>query len=472
MCPVTVGGKMVHINSRIRLFLNRILLAIMAFSIFVSTPASAFAAERQAASAAAHPAPLPLSDLPPQALQLPPGVTGTLQHASSASEVTILDDRLTRPRNFPAYDVGLWDTSSNTISKELSINILSGSGLFGNYWDDCAGAEFFHPQHVVRLHDQGGRAYFVISDSKPHGGYISLVRSFENLDSNDLLAPASGLAAADYIWQDWYNSSNPIGNWNHPGKMELIGDVLVVAAQNWDSSMCSGSHMGTSDDALLFYDMRDPENPKYWGKITSVELGVKKHQQGAVGIVRIPNTGYYYLYAGGDGVYPVYIADRVSPNLADWTKISGPSLAGQHGMNFYSLQLDSPPLAANSPPPGVERIVEGDVINTCLGASTWNFECFHGAALFKEHPYDAGLGTLTSNSDPKITKWASKGSKRIDSDDPKPKNEPKATQCISKSACFPKTPFQEQVIGTQKEPLPTPMTRTTNNYAASGTGAG
>lgn len=250
------------------------------------------------------------------------------------------------PESRIANDIGQWGNDSRI----QSFHFESG-GWWGNYYDDCSGVELFHPQHIVRLANKNGRAYFVVSQSRAHNGWISVLETAPGvLDPvTDLLnPPAGGGFTGKYIWQDLYRwidqQPNPIGNWNHPGKMEVIGDVLVVAAENWAANpysqiICpSGGKTGHSPDSLLFYDVSNPAQPRFWGAMTHGQLGLSKIS--SVGIVKMPNNEYV-LTVGGNGKITTLRAPQVSPNINDWQIVAyrnGQYWVGQHGMIFRSKQ--------------------------------------------------------------------------------------------------------------------------------------
>lgn len=247
-----------------------------------------------------------------------------------------MDASFTEPRNRIANDAGVWNSTSQIT--RLSFRNRGDLGLWGNFYDDCVGYELFHPQHVVRLPNKNGLAYFMVAQSRAHNGWISVLRTYpgEIDPATDALRANPGQFVGEYIWQDLYKDS-AVGNWNHPGKMDIIGGILVVAAQNWDESGPCDYGRGSSIDKVLFYDVRDPEAPKYWGAITSAELGVSEIS--TVGLVRA-RDGTYFLNAGGDGAYTTWTASAIGPNIGDWRRIDAlmPSFSGQHGMNFSSYQ--------------------------------------------------------------------------------------------------------------------------------------
>ncbi len=272
-----------------------------------------------------------------------------------------LNERLTKPKNRVATDSGAWGATSRV--ERFSMLNQSQLGLWGNFYDDCAGKELYHPQHVVRLANKNGRAYFMVSQSRAHNGWITLLETAPgalNPATDLIVSRGSNAPAGKYIWQDLYRRKgqipNPVGNWNHPGKMAVVDGVLIVAAQNWDATfICTSAARGATIDKVLFYDVRDPQHPRYWGAMDAKELGVKEIS--TVGLMKTPNNDYL-LTAGGDGTYATYTAREISPNITDWTRGAG-TFSGQHGMEFNSYQKTTR-ISGSALPKGVERLMYFD----------------------------------------------------------------------------------------------------------------
>jgi hypothetical protein len=191
-----------------------------------------------------------------------------------------MDERLTMGRNHIAADIGTWTDVSER--RDIFLFNPPGSGLEGHFYESFAGAKRYHAQHIVRLPNQDGHAYFAMTHSAnadiaggDSGGYTTIARvdgSFVDPVTDLILPNAEG----EYIWEDKYTfaSRTPIGHWNHPGKMEVIGNLLIIAMENFvDGGVllecgftCNGG-IGTTRDALVFYDIRDRERPLYLGRI-------------------------------------------------------------------------------------------------------------------------------------------------------------------------------------------------------------
>ena len=337
-------------------------------------------------------------------------------------DIAKADQRLTYPRNNVASDSGQWGgaegylTNVPTSSVYDTLLFSNQAPFWGNFYDSCSGVELFHPQHVQRLPNKNGRAYFAVAQSRAYNGYIYVIETNEairdgsgkvisGLDpETDLIVSNGTSSIGKIIWQDVYTgpyngAPNPVGNWNHPAKMALLGGVLVVTAQNWSegklgSDTCgpgdNAFSLGISKDALLFYDVRDPALPKYTGKMIADDMGIgpTQHENGflntyykreinQVSLTRNPDNGHYTLTAGGAAYLSgaranvTLVADSVSPHLSDWDFLNtsiAPELEGQHGEQFESYEWDSSQGAI--PPSGDLRIMKYDATDNAPGGST------------------------------------------------------------------------------------------------------
>lgn len=262
------------------------------------------------------------------------------------------------PPNKTASALGNWDGQSPISSYKFN----NTDRVWGNFYEDCAGVETWHPQHIVRLKNKRGadgkeRAYFMVAQSREHNGYIEVLETLPGaLDPNtDLIKGGDGSVVGNIIWNDVYTGSfngtlNPIGNWNHPCKMDVCGDILVVTMQNFVPSGCptywnpTRNPAGTSDDALVFYDVQDPASPKFLGKMTGKELGMPNKNRAerswsypeisSVALFKAPNQNFYILSVGGNGGTRNFRSNKISMNPSDWTYMNDNYLVGQHGQNF------------------------------------------------------------------------------------------------------------------------------------------
>lgn len=296
-----------------------------------------------------------------------------------------VDERLTKPRNYIAYDSGAWARLDSQTTAKIDKLRFSQNGFWPVWFETCFGQPLFHPQHMKRLPNKDGKAYFVISGSRSHNGYLTLVETNPGvLDPvTDLVRPsADGSPVGKIIWQDVYTgvfneTYSPIGNWNHPAKIVVMGGVMIVVAQNWSEDVgidgCTGStsnpyQRGTSEDAIMFYDVRDPAHPVYWGIMTAedLKLPLRERDNGlidsfdarlisALRLFYHAHRGVWEITVGGGGNwredYTTWETQTISPNIEDWTLVGGAdsgqpprvrtSEGSEHGDDFDSYQWDS-----------------------------------------------------------------------------------------------------------------------------------
>jgi hypothetical protein len=93
-----------------------------------------------------------------------------------------VDERLTKPRNYVAYDSGEWARLDSQTTAKIE-HLEFSQNNFWPVWYEICGWEapvgdipFFHPQHMKRLPNKDGRAYFMIAGSRGHNGYLSWVK--------------------------------------------------------------------------------------------------------------------------------------------------------------------------------------------------------------------------------------------------------------------------------------------------------
>ncbi len=303
------------------------------------------------------------------------GVVGLCLASLSASAQAPLafemDERLSMPRSYIAADIGDWSNNSSvTQSRNLWVQNPSGSGLRGIWYEECLqSAKLWHVQHVVRLPNKNGEAYFMMSNSDyagdGRGGFLSLMKfSADRVDENDLIIANTQGGDAEkgtFIWEDQFNDSNPIGYWNHPARMEVVGGLLVVAMENFDPFGCSGGNL-TSEDALVFYDIRDPEHPRHLATIPSTGRTVNSvgilNPRNIFGTLTVPSwvisvTDNFWGHTEWCtlSILPHTLLPSTTPvdvsfanDPFDWYPCSVPpdeggGFAGQYGMLFNSFEM-------------------------------------------------------------------------------------------------------------------------------------
>ena len=293
----------------------------------------------------------------------------------------ILDDALTRPRNEVARNMGDW---SAPLASRLEFDRKQFKGMS---YSDCgvhgvAEAPFFHAQHMVRLPNKNGTAYFAVTNSDAYipdeyghkgvpRGYMSIYKAYSVDPETDLVVNRQGLDG-EIVWEETFQNgyiasrsgthSRPVGTWNHPCKMERIGNLLLVCMLDWDGSdSCRDGYDRGSPGALLFYDVRNPENPVYWGRMSIWELGVSKVED--VSLVQAGDEWILMASLNGGGAGKWWRTKRVSPDITDWEYGGQATInSSMQGLFFNSYEIYDPPSSAPDGviAQGVERVLWGN----------------------------------------------------------------------------------------------------------------
>ncbi|MGE3308749.1 MAG: cadherin-like beta sandwich domain-containing protein [Limisphaerales bacterium] len=298
-----------------------------------------------------------------------------------------LDDTLTHPRNPIAKNFGTWDGGREdrlwdgeryngggiVVDRlEFRVNGFKGRVFNGMRYSECFGGPFFHAQHIVRMRNKNGRAYFMVSNSDAYvpdtifensqqRGYLSVYRS-DSLDPVTDLVPAhkTGVTDGEVVWEHHFDPYSAIGEWNHPCKMDLIGNLLLVNTIDFNFDACRDGFDG-HEGALLFYDVRDPENPRFWGRMTRKDLGIELNEgYSKVEEVSLVQQGDEWILIA-QGTW--WRTKNVSPDIAQWTKGGSASVSGnQQGQFFNSYEVYDPPRIAppRSISPGTKRVMWGN----------------------------------------------------------------------------------------------------------------
>jgi len=159
-----------------------------------------------------------------------------------------------------------------------------------------------HLQDMIRLPDANGKQYYMGTFSQncsnDEGGIVFVC---------DLKPGDQGKV----IWMDELNNSHLAGGYNHPGDLRRIGNIVVIAGQNWDGSIGTNAGVALGGDEMhrgkgnkqniLFYDVSNPAKPRYLGKLNSCWAGtVRKTVSGDIDEVFAVKLGdYYYLSFNG-----------------------------------------------------------------------------------------------------------------------------------------------------------------------------
>lgn len=149
-------------------------------------------------------------------------------------------------------------------------------------------SQFEHIQDIQPIGDWSkGAAYFMVSHSQRNFGHLFVLKTTQVAgapNEHELFgfhgnqgAPPDGVG----VWHRQLNFAAEEQWYNHPGDMAAVGDIVVVVGENWGGAQsCILDRVNDPatgrppEDAILFYDVANPEDPKYLGKIplSSFEL--------------------------------------------------------------------------------------------------------------------------------------------------------------------------------------------------------
>ncbi len=259
-----------------------------------------------------------------------------------------------------ARQIGPWDGTRQvaeltwrTNGRPVGDYVTCSFAISDRYW---------HTQSMVQLPSKNGRAYFARTDSHRHLGSFYVMRTDADAydPANDYVKNTAG-TDGEVVFLDQYWGGSRIGDWNHPGDMSVVGNILVIAGQQWHSTeeyAGSGGWFwcgeydehgvpfdyddkfeGQDADAALFYDVSDPEHPQYLGKITESELGFGG--QDAISAVALSKTanGLWDLMIGGNSGTKHFRAAKPWPNLSVWQEYTN-ALSQYVTLNSYENGLE------------------------------------------------------------------------------------------------------------------------------------
>ncbi|MCA8968356.1 MAG: VCBS repeat-containing protein [Planctomycetes bacterium] len=179
-----------------------------------------------------------------------------------------------------------------------------------------------HVQDVEPIGDWSqGKAYFAVTHSQDNSGHFFVLET-ENLakapNEHEIYGVASKVDGVG-VHHETFHQFAVAGQYNHPGDMSVIGDILVIAGQNWPGNSNAKLQIGpnAAPDAVLFYDVANPEAPKYLGKI---ELRTIAPALSDLSNLWAGKVGAHYYMSLGDGsrTFYFYATDMV-PDAAKWT---------------------------------------------------------------------------------------------------------------------------------------------------------
>lgn len=224
-------------------------------------------------------------------------------------------------------DIGDW-------APDLSINVF-GVSLLDNPAVFTSPVE--HTQASSRLPDKNNNAYFMFTNSQNNYGFIWVVE-VQGIDPDEPEHISSSMPANVVWWQklnkchtliQCKDEFNP-GNFNHPARISHIDGVAAIAFQNWSFTVQGvfplsriygaldaikipiPKHLQTSTlpkypeirsaDAVAFYDVSNPRQPKFVRKLIGDDSALWGGQPPGRDIseVSIAKAGdYYHMNVGG-----------------------------------------------------------------------------------------------------------------------------------------------------------------------------
>lgn len=186
---------------------------------------------------------------------------------------------------------------------DISVNyepIIANRGTVGTFGPICK-----HYQGIARYdHPVDGTPYMFVprsgnaTDSCPftgdEPGAIEVIRLGSrrtdgerlgtNLAQRDTAQLQSAPPGEDRVVYSMRFTGNSEPAWMHPGGLQIIDDVMVVAMENrWPNG---------GGGEVLFYDITTPDLPRLMHRITQ---GFSGPQPGMVGITKNPSTGTYWM---------------------------------------------------------------------------------------------------------------------------------------------------------------------------------
>jgi len=217
---------------------------------------------------------------------------------------------------------------------DLNIDVL-GVPLLKN--PSVYSAPVEHTQASARLIDVDDNAYFMFSNSQNYFGFIWIVE-VQGIDPEQPQHITSSMPARVVWWQklnkchstaqcnDQYNP----GNFNHPARISRVGNLVAIAFQNYSYTLKGKLKLSQispifkdisipvpkslevstlpiypkvrSGDAVAFYDVSNPKNPKFVRKLVGdqAELWGGYPPGRDISEVAIIRAGdYYHMNVGG-----------------------------------------------------------------------------------------------------------------------------------------------------------------------------
>lgn len=195
----------------------------------------------------------------------------------------------------------------------------------GPSFNNCVGVKLEHIQDVQPIGDWStGSGYLFVTHNQDNFGHLFVLKT-----NNVVGAPNDqelyGLPGVDGQGV-WYRRlfappCSQEGSYNHPGDIALVGNIIVVAAQNWNGNACTTNIWSpATPDAVLFYDVSDPENPVYLGKIPISAVAPQLSELSNLTAGKIDN--YYYMRLGDGNSAQWLYSTTMSPQASTWLPLA------------------------------------------------------------------------------------------------------------------------------------------------------
>jgi choice-of-anchor C domain-containing protein len=241
----------------------------------------------------------------------------------------------------------------------------------------CAGFKTEHLQDIAVIESTSewdGRLEIFATHSQDDFGHLMVLATTPGVqqappdESHFDFLMVSRDTAGEGIWYRRLDGSTPEGTYNHPGDVALVGQTLIVAAQNWDGgpgahgtceseleiatpneisasgrsfeewmfnpiggSWTSRSKLVGDPDAILFYDVSVPWSPHYLGKIYIASLPLHpegKFFWGRFTTLEATRVGDHIYLRIDDGTGSKwYRSDWMSWHADDWTPMTDAEIA-------------------------------------------------------------------------------------------------------------------------------------------------
>ena len=153
--------------------------------------------------------------------------TGVPVLAGIERDIGPLDVRLTQPRNPVARNMAVWNGGGED-GGDVVFQMLEfrRNGYRGQEYEECDTAAHMHPQHIVRLPNKNGHAYFAVATSartenliypfpSDPAGILTIYQS-DSLDPITDRVPNNPGTDGQIVWEHIFDPSSPVGAWQPP----------------------------------------------------------------------------------------------------------------------------------------------------------------------------------------------------------------------------------------------------------------